>query len=66
MFNKNLPFIALYMTCLLIAIFGSLYFYFDMIGEIEQAEIIYKKIYGENSDFNSIFWLCQKIISSSH
>ncbi len=66
MFNKNLPFIALYMTCLLIAIFGSLYFYFYMIGEIEQAEIIYKKIYGENSDFNSIFWLCQKIISSSH
>ena len=66
MFNKNLPFLALYMTCLLIAIFGSLYFYFYMIGEIEQAEIIYKKIYGENSDFNSIFWLCQKIISSSH
>tara|TARA_Y100000768_G_C23419678_1_gene425524 strand:- start:234 stop:440 length:207 start_codon:yes stop_codon:yes gene_type:complete len=64
--STNLSLIILSIICVFLSIFGSLYFYFYLIGEIQQAEIIYNNVYGENSNFNSIFWLCQKIFTFGH
>ena len=66
MINERPSIIISYVVCIAIAIFGSLYFYFYLIGEIQQAEIIYKREYGEDFDFNSVFWLCQKIFTFGH
>ncbi len=47
-------------------LFAALYYYNYVTGQIEQARLFYKSVYGDDENFNSIFWLCQKIFTSGH
>ena len=47
-------------------LFAALYYYNYVTGQIEQAHLLYKSVYGDDENFNSIFWLCQKIFTSGH
>ena len=47
-------------------LFAALYYYNYVTGQIEQARLFYKSVYGDDENFNSIFWLCQKIFTGGH
>jgi hypothetical protein len=51
---------------ILINLFAAYYYYHHVTGQIEEARILYERAYGSEADFNSIFWLCQKIFTGSH
>ena len=42
------------------------YFYNHITGQIDEARLLYEQAYGSDTDFNSIFWLCQKIFLTKH
>jgi len=51
---------------ILINLFAAYYYYHHVTGQIEEARILYERAYGSEADFNSIFWLCQKIFTGGH
>tara|TARA_E500000081_G_C6039984_1_gene308781 strand:+ start:47 stop:250 length:204 start_codon:yes stop_codon:yes gene_type:complete len=63
-YNTSLP--LLIVTVIFINLFGAFYYYNFVTGQIEQARLLYENAYGNESDFNSIFWLCQKIFTGVH
>ena len=63
-YNISLP--LLIVTVIFINLFGAFYYYNFVTGQIEQARLLYENSYGNDSDFNSIFWLCQKILTGGH
>jgi hypothetical protein len=63
-YNISLP--LLIVTVIFINIFGAFYYYNFVTGQIEQARLLYENTYGNESNFNSIFWLCQKIFTGGH
>ena len=62
--NTSLP--LLIVTVIFINLFGAFYYYNFVTGQIEQARLLYENAYGNDSNFNSIFWLCQKIFTGGH
>ncbi len=62
----NISIITLVLVVILINLFGALYYYNHVTGQIEQARLLYKNAYGDDINFNSIFWLCQKIFTGGH
>ena len=58
--------ISLIIIVVIINVFGAIYFYYYLSGQIEEARLIFEKAYGENADFNSIFWVCQKMFIGRH
>jgi len=56
----------LIVTVIFINLFGAFYYYNFVTGQIEQARLLYENTYGNESNFNSIFWLCQKIFTGGH
>jgi hypothetical protein len=44
----------------------SLNFYYFTTGQIEDARSIFEAGGGDPKNFNSIFWICNKIFSSMH
>jgi hypothetical protein len=44
----------------------SLNFYYFTTGQIEDARSIFEAGGGDSKNFNSIFWICNKIFSSMH
>jgi hypothetical protein len=63
-YNISLP--LLIVTVIFINLFGAFYYYNFVTGQIEQARLLYENTYGNDSNFNSIFWLCQKIFTGGH
>ena len=63
-YNITLPLLIL--TVIFINLFGAFYYYNFVTGQIEQARLLYENAYGNDSNFNSIFWLCQKILTGGH
>ena len=63
---NNISIIILVLVVILINLFGALYYYNHVTGQIEQARLLYENAYGDDSNFNSIFWLCQKIFTGGH
>lgn len=63
-YNISLPLLIL--TVIFINLFGAFYYYNFVTGQIEQARLLYENTYGNESNFNSIFWLCQKILTGGH
>ena len=63
-YNISLP--LLIVTVIFINLFGAFYYYNFVTGQIEQARLLYENAYGNDSNFNSIFWLCQKILTGGH
>ena len=63
-YNFSLPLLIL--TVIFINLFGAFYYYNFVTGQIEQARLLYENTYGNESNFNSIFWLCQKIFTGGH
>jgi|TARA_Y100000741_G_C18114405_1_gene502338 hypothetical protein len=63
-YNISLPLLIL--TVIFINLFGAFYYYNFVTGQIEQARLLYENAYGNDSNFNSIFWLCQKILTGGH
>ena len=63
-YNISLPLLIL--TVIFINLFGAFYYYNFVTGQIEQARLLYENTYGNDSNFNSIFWLCQKIFTGGH
>jgi len=63
-YNISLP--LLIVTVIFINLFGAFYYYNFVTGQIEQARLLYENTYGNESNFNSIFWLCQKILTGGH
>ena len=63
-YNNSLPLLIL--TVIFINLFGAFYYYNFVTGQIEQARLLYENAYGNDSNFNSIFWLCQKILTGGH
>jgi|TARA_X000000368_G_scaffold52513_1_gene37446 hypothetical protein len=63
-YNISLPLLIL--TVIFINLFGAFYYYNFVTGQIEQARLLYENTYGNESNFNSIFWLCQKIFTGGH
>ena len=51
---------------MLICFFASLNFYYFTTGQIEDARSIFEAGGGDPNNFNSIFWICNKIFSSMH
>ena len=51
---------------MLINLFGAYYYYNHVTGRIDEARQLYEAAYGSSADFNSIFWLCQKIFTGGH
>ena len=64
--SKSLGLWALGLMAILINLFAAYYYYHHVTGQIEEARILYERAYGSEADFNSIFWLCQKIFTGSH
>ena len=62
----NISIITLVLLVILINLFGALYYYNHVTGQIEQARLLYENAYGDDINFNSIFWLCQKIFTGGH
>ncbi len=58
--------ISLIIIVVVINVFGAIYFYYHLSGQIEEARLIFEKAYGKNADFNSIFWVCQKMFIGRH
>ena len=63
-YNISLPLLIL--TVIFINLFGAFYYYNFVTGQIQQARLLYENTYGNESNFNSIFWLCQKIFTGGH
>ena len=63
-YNISIP--LLIVTVIFINLFGAFYYYNFVTGQIEQARLLYENAYGNDSNFNSIFWLCQKILTGGH
>ena len=63
-YNISIP--LLIVTVIFINLFGAFYYYNFVTGQIEQARLLYENTYGNESNFNSIFWLCQKIFTGEH
>ena len=63
---NNISIIILVLVVILINLFGALYYYNHVTGQIEQARLLYENAYGDDGNFNSIFWLCQKIFIGGH
>ena len=63
-YNISIP--LLIVTVIFINLFGAFYYYNFVTGQIEQARLLYENTYGNESNFNSIFWLCQKIFTGGH
>ena len=57
---------ALALVAILINLFAAYYFYNHLTGRIDEARTLYEKAYGTEYNFNSIFWLCQKIFTGGH
>ena len=64
--RHNISIITLVLVVILINLFGALYYYNHVTGQIEQARLLYENAYGDDINFNSIFWLCQKIFTGGH
>ncbi|MDA8711253.1 hypothetical protein N9M54_03000 [Alphaproteobacteria bacterium] len=64
--SKSLGLWVLGLMAILINLFAAYYYYHHVTGQIEEARILYERAYGSEADFNSIFWLCQKIFTGSH
>ena len=62
----NISLLLLIVTVIFINLFGAFYYYNFVTGQIEQARLLYENTYGNESNFNSIFWLCQKIFTGGH
>ena len=62
----NISLTLLIVTVIFINLFGAFYYYNFVTGQIEQARLLYENAYGNDSNFNSIFWLCQKILTGGH
>ncbi len=63
---KNISIVTLIILALAINLFGAFYYYNHVTGQIEEARLLYHSAYGKEADFNSIFWLCQKIFIGGH
>ena len=64
--SKSLGLWVLGLMAILINLFAAYYYYHHVTGQIEEARILYERAYGSEADFNSIFWLCQKIFNGGH
>ena len=64
--SKKSSLVVLIFVAILINLFGALYYYNHITGQIDEARILYERQYGENVNFNSVFWLCQKIFIGGH
>ena len=64
--SKSLSLWVLGLMAILINLFAAYYYYHHVTGQIEEARILYERAYGSEADFNSIFWLCQKIFTGGH
>ena len=64
--SKSLGLWVLGLMAILINLFAAYYYYHHVTGQIEEARILYERAYGSEADFNSIFWLCQKIFTRGH
>jgi hypothetical protein len=64
--SQSLGLWVLGLMAILINLFAAYYYYHHVTGQIEEARILYERAYGSEADFNSIFWLCQKIFTGSH
>ena len=64
--KNNIPITLIIFTVILFNLFAALYYYNYVTGEIEQARLLYLRMYGNDENFNSIFWLCQKIFINEH
>ena len=62
----NISIITLVLVVILINLFGAIYYYNHVTGQIEQDRVRYENAYGDDINFNSIFWLCQKIFTGGH
>ena len=63
---KSGPMITLITIVVLINLFAAYYYYNHITGRIDEARQLYEAAYGSSADFNSIFWLCQKIFTGGH
>tara|TARA_B100000900_G_scaffold47272_1_gene35107 strand:- start:3628 stop:3831 length:204 start_codon:yes stop_codon:yes gene_type:complete len=63
---KSSAMIILITIVVLINLFGAYYYYNHINGQIDEARQLYQAAYGSSADFNSIFWLCQKIFTGVH
>ena len=63
---KSGPMIILIIVVILINLFATYYYYNHITGRIDEARQLYEAAYGSSADFNSIFWLCQKIFTGGH
>lgn len=63
---KPISTILLIILVVLVNLLGALYFYYYLTGQINDARILYENAYGNESDFNSIFWICQKVFNLGH
>jgi predicted negative regulator of RcsB-dependent stress response len=64
--NNSISSVFLILIVVVINLFGALYYYNHVTGQIDQARILYEKVYGNDGNFNSVFWLCQKIFMGGH
>tara|TARA_Y100000768_G_C23957391_1_gene673532 strand:+ start:61 stop:264 length:204 start_codon:yes stop_codon:yes gene_type:complete len=64
--NNSISSVFLIFIVVVINLFGALYYYNHVTGQIDQARILYEKAYGNDDNFNSVFWLCQKIFIGGH
>ena len=63
---KSVTMITLVIIVVLINLFAAYYYYNHITGRIDEARQLYTVAYGSSADFNSIFWLCQKIFTGGH
>ncbi len=63
---KSGTIIILITIVVLINLFAAYYYHNHITGRIEEARQLYEAAYGSSADFNSIFWLCQKIFTRGH
>jgi len=64
--SKKISFVILIILALALNLFGAFYYYNHVTGQIEEARLLYNNTYGDDVDFNSIFWLCQKVFIGGH
>ncbi|MAV82922.1 MAG: hypothetical protein CMI90_05625 [Pelagibacteraceae bacterium] len=63
--NKKAVFFAL-IASVLIGLFASINYYYFTTGQIEEAKLLYEKGGGDIENFNSVFWVCNKIFTQFH
>ena len=54
------------LLAILINLVAGHYYYNHITGQIDEARLLYEQAYRSDTDFNSIFWLCQKIFLTKH